>query len=27
MRRWIRFAPAVATVTVVIETMAAGHKW
>ncbi len=27
MRRWIRFAPAAATIAVVIETMGAGHKW
>jgi len=27
MRRWIRFAPAAATIAVVVETMGAGHKW
>jgi hypothetical protein len=27
MRRWIRIAPAVATVAVAVEALAAGLKW
>ena len=27
MRRWIRFAPAAATIAVAVETLAAGMKW